>query len=237
MKNILRAAKPFAAEIWNDFMLMACAVGPILMGVVFKFLLPLLERVLCAELGRTEIIAPYYSAFDLLLSAMTPVMFSFSGMLAILGENDCGVTKYFAVTPVGRGGYLASRLVLPAVLGFFYSAAVLAIFTVSGMGLAMNLMLSFGGALTAVIISLLVVSLAKNKMEGMALVKLSGLMIIGIPAAYFVAQPVRYVLAFLPSFWLAELCLRGNALYMLPAVFTSMALIAILYGRYRKKLL
>lgn len=43
-------------------------------------------------------------------SAMTPILFSFAGVLVILDEIDCGMAKYYGVTPVGKNGYLASRI-------------------------------------------------------------------------------------------------------------------------------
>lgn len=37
MRKILNAMKPFIQEISHDFMLCACLIAPIIMGIVFKF--------------------------------------------------------------------------------------------------------------------------------------------------------------------------------------------------------
>lgn len=237
MKQVLRASRPFLTEIAHDFMLAACAAGPILMGAAFRFLLPVLERLLCGRFNAAEILAPYYIIFDLLLAVMTPILFCFAGVLVVLEEFDCGVAKYYAVTPIGRSGYLLSRIGIPALIAVVYDVVLLCVFSVSKVGLFMAFLLSVSGGMTAVFTSLLVVTFAKNKMEGMALVKLCGLLLIGIPVAYFVASPVRYLFGIFPSFWMAESCITQNCLYFIPAVLLSCLLIFGLYGRFHKRLL
>lgn len=237
MKKAFRAFMPFLAEITHDFMLAACVCAPIMMGAAFRFLLPVLERLLCASFGKVQILAPYYIIFDLLLAVMTPILFCFAGVLVILEELDCGVAKYYAVTPIGKSGYLWSRVGIPALTALVYDAALLYIFSISRLGLFMIVILSISGGLTALLTSLLVVSFAKNKMEGMALVKLCSLLLIGIPVAYSVAEPVRYLFSFFPSFWMAELCITQNYLYFIPAVFSSGLIICSLYGRFNRRLL
>lgn len=237
MKQVLRALRPFLTEITHDFMLAACVAGPIMMGAAFHFLLPVLERLLCGRFGAVQMLASYYIIFDLLLAVMTPILFCFAGVLVVLEELDCGVAKYYAVTPIGKSGYLLSRIGIPALIALVYNAALLCIFSISNIDFAMIILLSVSGGLTAVLTSLLVVSFAKSKMEGMALVKLCGLLLIGIPVAYFVVSPVRYLFGVFPSFWIAELCITQNYLYFIPAVFLSCLIILGLHGRFHERLL
>lgn len=236
MKKVLRAFAPFVTEITHDFMLAACILGPILIGIVFRFLVPELEELLCEAFSRASILQPYYIIFDLVSAIMTPILFCFAGVLVMLEESDCKVAKYFFVTPIGRGGYLGSRIVIPAFVGFFYDLILLSIFALSGIGIIMKLLLVLGGVLTAVITALIVVSFAGNKMEGMALIKLCSLLMIGIPIAYCVTGPIQYLVSILPSFWLAKLCITGQYSYSLPVILTSCILIAGMYLRFRHKL-
>ena len=225
MRKIILASRPFLIEIVHDFMMVACIIAPILMGVIFKFVIPLLEGILCNYFMKTQIIAPYYIIFDLLLAIMTPVLFTFSGVLTMLEEFDIGITKYYFVTPVGKKGYLQSRLFLPAIIAMLYGMILLIFFNISNINFIMILVFSFGGALMAVICAMLVVAYAKNKIEGMALIKLCGLLIVGIPVAYFVNSPVQYVFSVLPSFWLAQLSITGKYLYIIPTFATSIIII------------
>lgn len=235
MKNIIRTFIPFYREIKHDFMLAACILSPILIGAAFRFLLPLIEKLLCRKLGVPQIFTPYYVMLDLLLLVMAPVMLCFSGVLVILEETDCSVAKYYAVTPVGKWGYLSSRILLPALIGFFYNLALIFLFGISGLNALMALFLSLCGSVLALITSLIVVTYAGNKMEGMALVKLCGILIAGIPVSFLVTDPVRYVCGFMPSFWMAELCRSGNYWYLIPALFSSAILLTALYRCYLNK--
>lgn len=236
MKKTLLAFRPFLAEITHDFMLIACIVGPILMGMAFCFGIPPLEILLCNYFNVSAILSPYYIIFDLLLSIMTPILFSFAGVLVILDEIDCGMAKYYGVTPVGKSGYLASRISVPSLLALVYNITLLKIFSLSKISLLFCILLSISGTLLAIITALFVVAFAKNKIEGMALVKLCGLLILGVPASYFILEPIRYLFGILPSFWIAEFCATGNYWYFFVTVILCGFYIAALYGKFKRKL-
>jgi len=235
MRKIINATKPFVLSILHDAMMIVCILAPVLMGFAFRFLVPLLEKMLCQYFYLPQIIAPYYILLDLLLAIMTPIMFCFSGVLVMLEEFDNGTAKYYFVTPVGKSGYLKSRLILPALMAFIYDLLLLTIFTVSGLDPLMIITFSICGVLMAVLCALLVVAFAKNKMAGMALIKLCGILLVGIPVVYFVTSPIQYLFSPLPSFWMAKISLTGNYLFIFPTVITSSIIIMGLYKRFTVK--
>ena len=173
----------------------------------------------------------------MLLAIMTPILFCFAGVMVILEELDCGAAKYYSVTPIEKSGYLMSRIGIPAVLALAYDIVLLCFFALSGITWFSLALLCVSGTLLSVVTALFVAAFAKNRIEGMALIKLCGLLIIGIPAAYFVASPVRYIFGFLPSFWMAELCRTGNFGYFMLSAFISVLMILGLYRRFREKLI
>lgn len=237
MKKTLLAFKPFLVEISHDFMLVACIMGPILMGTAFRFGIPQLEMILCNYFKVSVILSPYYILLDLLLCIMTPILFCFAGVLVILEEIDCGMAKYYGVTPIGKNGYLASRITFPSMLALFYNMILLNIFSLSKISFLFGVLLSISGTLLAIITALFVVAFAHNKIEGMALVKLCGLLIVGVPASYFIFEPIRYLFGILPSFWMAEFSARRNYGYFFVTVILCGVYIAALYGKFKKKLL
>ena len=89
MKAFLPFTRRFFAEIWSAAMLAVLAVVPIFMGIAFHFGVPELDEYICAATAQKEILAPYYAIFDLLLSTMTPIMFTAAGALVILDDPDC----------------------------------------------------------------------------------------------------------------------------------------------------
>jgi fluoroquinolone transport system permease protein len=72
-------------------------------------------------------------------------------------------------------------------------------------------------------------------MAGMALIKLCGILLVGIPVVYFVTSPIQYLFSPLPSFWMAKISLTGNYLFIFPTVITSSIIIMGLYKRFTVK--
>ena len=221
MKKIIWIMSPFLLEICHDFMLVACMAGPLLAACVFRFGLPVLEYALCNYFHREAILTPYYSVFDMLIAVLTPIMLSFAGVMVILEEVDSSVAKYYAITPVGKNGYLISRIVIPVLVGTLYDFVLLVLLKSSDVSILRCGLFSVGGGLLAVNTALLVVALAGNKMEGMALIKLCGVIVLGIPVSVFISGPVPYLFGIFPSFWMAEINTKDSLFYFLPMVITS----------------
>ena len=180
MSAMLSATKRFFAEIWSDAMLAALVFVPLVMGLAFRLGVPALERYLCERLGTEAILTAYYPIFDLLLSIMTPMMFTAAGAMVILGEADLGLARAIAVTPIGRGGYLASRIGVPALLATAYCVIVTLAFRLSGLSAIRLCLLAVCSGVLSVTAALMISALAKNKVEGLAYSKLSGLFVLGL---------------------------------------------------------
>ena len=80
-----------------------------------------------------------------------------------------------------------------------------------------------------ILIALMVVTFSSNKLEGMAITKLSSLIIMGCLAPYFVPTPLRYVLSFMPSYWTGAGITENSPLLMLAGVAIAGLWILILY--------
>ncbi len=235
MKAIFSAFRQFLKSIWGDFMLAACLFAPILMGVVFKIGIPLFEKFLCGYFEKSAILEPYYVLFDLLLSLMTPLMLCFSGAMVILEELDDGTAKYLLVTPLGKAGYLFSRTGVITVLSLIYNVIVMFIFSISDITWYNIIISVILNAIISVIVAMLVISFAKNKVEGMALIKLSGFMILGFIAAFFIKSPIGYITGILPSFWIGKLVADNSLLFILPGLAVSFIWIILLYDKFSNK--
>ena len=236
MKKVWAAFKQFTAAIWSDAMLAACLFAPILIGLALRFGVPALEGALAASTGSPHALMPFYALFDLFLSLMTPLMLVFSGIMVILEELDDGTARYLMVTPLGRRGYLVSRLVILTALSAVYGVALLAGFSLSGMALWLNVLCALVNALVSVSVAMLVVGLARNKVEGMALIKLSGFFLLGYLGAYFLQTPLAYVAGVLPGYWLGRMVLEQNGVWALPAAVVACIWIGLFYRRFDRKI-
>ncbi len=226
MKPVYISFSCFIKEIFKDAMLAAMTLLPVILGLLFKFGVPLLNALIAAQTGKTDFLAQYYLLFDLTIIFSTPVMFGYAGLMIILEERDTGVMKYLSVTPLGMNGYLLSRLVLLSAIAAVYGFIVELIFHISEMSLVQLFLGSAFSFLTGIWLVCLIVSLASNKVEGLAFSKFSGFLILGPFAAFFIKDALKYLVAFLPTFWFTEFCM-GKGFYAVAALAVSFALSAV----------
>lgn len=226
----------FIRQILEDSMLYAVIAAPLLAGCLFRFGIPKIESALCVYFGKPGILAEYYLLFDLFLAVLTPYMFCFASSMVILTECDENMVSYMAVTPVGRRGYIISRLVFPAAASFFASAAIMHFFSLTEWSVQILFLACALTGLLSIIEALMVVSFSRNRVEGMAVAKLTGIMMLGLPVPFFLFSGIQYLFSALPSFWIAKLFIGGNYLLVLPALFISTIWIWYLYKRFEKKL-
>lgn len=233
---IWNAFRKFIREIWDDIIFAALFFIPIFMAALFHFGVPVLEREICKLRQVDATIAPYYIAFDLCIILMTPIMFSFSGVMVILGELDNGMTKYLIVTPLGKRGYLWSRIGMLSIISMFYSVVVTYIGRLSDISLLQLLYYGIISVLIGAIISFFVITFAHNKVEGMALTKFSSFFVLGIPISLFLDTPTKYVGAVLPSFWATEFILYNRPLDAIMGIISGLVLTWICYRLFIRKM-
>ena len=235
MKAIRLSFFQMLAYMRRDMMLFAACLTPILAGLLFRFGIPLLETALTDWFHMSAIISPYYALIDILFAMLSPVMFCFVSAMVSLEEADEKTAVYLFVTPLGRNGYLAARFCVPAVAAFLVTIVLFPIFKLTSLSPVDVVLLTVGGALQGIIISLLILTLSSNKLEGMAVTKLSSLMIFGAVIPFFIKHNIQYVIAMLPSFWIGKAICENVLLYMLPAFALSAMWIGLLLKRYLRK--
>lgn len=224
------------SQIKRDPMLVVSCLAPVICGSVFKFGVPRVEELLCEKLKLTECISPYYGLFDLFFTFMAPMMFCFASSMVILMEVDDKITNYYFVTPVGKRGYLVGRLVLPAIIGMILNFILFPIFTLTYPTFIVTSCYIITTGIMGVIICLMVISLSSNKVEGMAIVKLSGIIMLGILVPYFIHHPIQYLTAILPSYWLGRFSIGLSAGYFIMTLILSFVWILGFLLRFQRKI-
>lgn len=123
-------------------------------------------------------------------------MFCYAAAMVILEEVDDHIAGYLFVTVLGKEGYLLARLGIPAAAAFVFTVILLPFFRLHGSGISSIVCLAAGGALQGLILALLIAALSANKLEGMAVTKLSSLTVMGAAVPYFSWKcAVRFLLA------------------------------------------
>ncbi len=216
----------------RDMMLFAACLVPILAGLLFRFGIPFLESALTDWFQVPAVLSPYYVLIDVSFAMLSPTMFCFVSAMVALEENDEKTAKYLFITPLGKLGYLTARFGIPSAAAFLVTAVLLPVFKLAPHTFSDIVLLAAGGTLQGIMIALLIVTISSNKLVGMAVTKLSVLVIFGVVVPFFIKGNVQYVLSPLPSFWIGKAMSENALFYMLPAFLLSLAWIFILLKRY-----
>lgn len=91
-------------------------------------------------------------------------------------------------------------------------------------------------SLSSIAAMFLIVSFARNRVEGMAMAKMASLIFLGSVVPFFVLSDMQYLAAIFPTFWIAKLCRENNILLMLPALAVSLVWIGMFARRLMMKL-
>ena len=235
MKPLLYSFRMFIQQITKDSMLFVVCTAPLLTAFFFYYGIPQIEGQLCGYFNVSSILAGYYLLFDLFLGILTPFLFCFASSMVVLTEYDDNIASYLAVTPVGKKGYVVSRFLFPAAISFLVSMILMTFFTLTAWSFSMMLISCVLFSIQSIVTSLIIVSFSNNRVEGMAVSKLSGIMMLGLMIPFFLSSWIQYLFWFLPSLWIAKLSLEENLLFMFPALATSLVWIWLLYRKFRKK--
>lgn len=235
-KSTMLAFKQMLLQVKKDAMLVMVCLAPILAGLFVRFGIPQAENLLCKVLEKDMFLAPYYIIFDFLLFMVTPVMFAFVGALVMLGEIDDTTAAYMSVTPVGKSGYVVARLIYPMVLSFTVTIMLVSSCHLTNITFSTIVLGSIFQVLLSLCISFMIVALSSNKVEGMAVGKVSSVTMLGMFVPFFIKGKIQYVASILPSFWFGKY-MESRSYLMLGIGFLLVVVwIWILQRRYMRKI-
>lgn len=232
MKNMLKLMAGGFTLIRRDTMMVLLLLGPWLAGAALGIGLPILAPWLLSALNFD--ITPWYPLADAMLLLLTPMM---AGMLAgflMLDERDEGVGAYYPVTPIGYAGYLVSRLSLPVLWSILVAPLLMALFSLSHPAIPRVLGIAVIGGLSASASALLLVTFAKNKVEGLAVSKLMGIMMLPVLVPFFTGSPWGMAAGVFPAYWMG-LLVNGDLIWLLPGILVSGIWLWLLYARMSRR--
>lgn len=235
LKKTLLMFRQMIQQISRDMMMFLLCLTPVLAGLAIHYGIPLIEHLLCSYFDKSAILAPYYFVFDWLLALLPGMMFAFTGGLIILGEIDDKIAGYMAVTPAGSNGYLFSRLGYPTIIAAIFDFVLLRLLALSRLPLLSLLVLCISASLMGIITALLVIAVSTNKVEGMAIGKLSGMVSIGMFVPILFHTPMQYIAGFLPSFWIGKYLLEKKVTYLIAFVLLFSIWLYLLIKKYERK--
>ncbi|PYZ92301.1 ABC transporter permease [Salipaludibacillus keqinensis] len=172
---------------------------PLLFGVVGRWVVPWIER--SADMN----LEPFYYIILAGITLVAPHIYGALIAFSIIDDREDHIFTSIMVTPLPLFQFLSFRLMMGFVLAFSASIFIILFSNLVSIGIGYVLLLSFLSALIAPIVTLLINSLAKNKIEGFAMMKaVVGVLMIFTVASLFFHDAVEWFFAFVPGFWPAK---------------------------------
>ena len=211
MKHTGKLFKIGLRQIAKDGMLLVLIPAPFLAGIFFKFAIPYINTILIKKFAFS--FSPWYGLMDGMLICLTPMFVAMISAFLLLEERDEGLSAFYQITPAEGRSYLFARIGLPMIWAFFITMTVAAVFKLSSFSFKVLLSSSVISSFTGIFLAMMVVSIAGNRVEGLALSKLMGISFAGLILIWFIPAPYHFIMSFLPSFWIGKLLLDGASLF------------------------
>lgn len=235
MKQTMRLFKMGLRQTTQDGMIFAMLPAPFLLGFVIKFVLPYVNQLLEKNLSFS--IVPWYSLADAMLVSLTPMFLGMVSAFILLEERDEGTGLYYQITPVEGYSYLVARIGFPMIWGFLSSLAAVLLLGISHTPFLDILIAAVISTILGTAIAMMVVSFADNKVEGLAISKLSGLIFIGLVAVWFAPAPYAYIGGIFPTYWLGDIMKNGAGILAVSAgLVTGFLWVALFTRRFLRRI-
>jgi fluoroquinolone transport system permease protein len=236
MRSAMALARNDLRSVRRDSLLAGVASVPLVMVAALRWGLPRVGEWLLEVHGFD--LTPYHPlVLGLFLLLNLPLLFGLLVAFLFLEEREAGTLDALRVTPLTTGVFTGYRLSAATILSVLFTLGCLGL---SGMlepvALLPLLPAVLLSGLLAPVVALVVVAFAENRVEGMAVGKALGVLIVGPLAVYLTAAPWTRLLGVLPSYWPAVAfwsALRGepHGLELAVGLVYSCLLIAFLHRR------
>lgn len=234
MKSMGRMFFYMVKQMTQEMMMIMLLMAPILAGVFFRFGIPFLEQKVLRHYGWEKVLIPYYEEFSWLFAMLTGMLFAFAGGLVVLEELDTYVAKYIMVTPAGIRGYLGSRIVIPAVVSGVITMIFVPLFSLVSISFGTLLLMTAATMLGGIVTVFLVIAISSNKVEGMAVGKISGLFSMTYFVPLVITGNIKYLFFAFPMFWVGEWSQSGGWWNIAVAFALFVVWICLLYWKLKK---
>ncbi len=238
--NTLRALGPIdLRNIRRDSMLKWMIFLPLFIALFLRWGVPPLTTRLIEQYDFD--LALYYPVLMAYFMVMTcPLLFGMLIGFLLLDEKDDNTLTALQITPLSLNSYIAYRITIPIALTFIL---MFIIFPMAGLAELSNweiLIVAIAAAPMAPMFALFLASIAKNKVQGFALMKMSGMLLFIPIFAYFVDPGWEYAFGLIPTYWpmkvywLLQIGAANVWLYVLVAVVYQSWVTSVFIKRFYK---
>jgi len=235
---ILNSFKADIKFIARDPMLLMASVAPLFLIILLRLVFPVLSDFILQKFEFQ--IYQYYSIAAITMVSLIPMLFGMVYAFILLDESDAHILQVISVTPAGRNNFLYMRMIVPAFLSFMM-VLLTVIFTnpMPSEGWLRTLFVSILLASQVPFVFLFIGSLARNKVEGLALSKFYGVFLVTVPLGLLLHHPWSYLNFFSPLYWISWAWVSQDPIeslmYGVIAVLITAGCIVWLFRHFLKK--
>lgn len=199
--TMLRSLGPIdVRNVRRDSMTSWMIFIPIMMALFMRWGVPPLNAWLLEQYDF-NLVEYYPVLLAYLFIGMCPMVFGVVIGFLLVDEKDDNTLTALQVTPLPLSSYLVYRVTIPIILTFVLMFVIFPLANLTPFDLRTILFSAIAAAPMAPMLALMIASIAQNKVQGFALMKLMGIVLLAPVLAYF--APAGWELAFgiFPTYW------------------------------------
>ncbi len=223
-------------SVKSDSLYLFLAVFPLIISGVSAILIPYMKE---NTVGQWEFLVT--ATFILLNGFMFGAVIAFS----LLDDQDDKVLLSLRITPISVRWYIGIKLLFGYIFGVLATLLIMiSTGTLFDLSAGVAIMILILAPMQAPIYTLLIVSLANNKVEGFVFLKSTSLLLIAPAAGLFLSNWTELLLSPFPAFWTTKLIvieqglhtyLSHSYLYFAGGIIAHVIIGYLLFNIYAKK--
>jgi fluoroquinolone transport system permease protein len=225
-------------NLQRDPLLRWIVVLPLIIALALRFVAPPI-LVNLEEIINLEVL-PYYPAMmSYMLLVLVPSLVGMVTGFMLLDQRDDRTLIALQITPMSLNGYLIYRLFFPTIVSVIVTVLLFPAAGFVEIGAPALLLPAIVASLMAPLSTLFLGGFAANKVQGFALMKAFGIILIPPMIAYFIQSPWQLVLGIFPTYWAAKLYwsiqanLPGKLFYLFAGIAYQLVLVAFCLRRFK----
>ena len=211
MTQVFKALGPIdARNVRRDTLVNWMIFIPFITAFFIRWAFPPLSHGILVRYGFD--LTPYFplimSFFFILLN---PILFGMVIGMLLLDERDDHTLTALQVTPLSLNNYLVYRIFAPIILSVVIAIAIYPIANLGVMNFKALLVAAVAASPMTPIFALALSSIAQNKVQGFALMKISGAFLMPSLIAFFIQSKWELAFGLLPTYWPVKAYWLANA--------------------------
>jgi fluoroquinolone transport system permease protein len=237
--DVVKALGPIDVKsVRRDPLLRWLVFFPVSIAAIVRWGVPILRNHLIIRFQVD--LEPYYPLVMSFLLLMTPMLAGMVVGFLLLDQRDDQTLIALQVTPLTLSGYFVYRVAVPTLLSLAVTVLVFPVTGLLGIGPFALVAAALSACLLAPLHALLLGAYAANKVQGFALAKVAGVLLVPPLVAYFVELPLQLLFGIDPLYWPAKFLWAVHSgdgaawMYLVAGVIFQWTLLRVLMRRMNR---